>query len=806
MLFRSMRDYYENAVTGYYNTHPEELVGTGMTLAEAVEKETKRRLDELEVNIYIDDSKLFADTTYTAPVQSGIDHGSYGDGFNYYTVDMRNVDINAIDIRAIPVVIEVEFEDNGKTYTYKEEYNINYHKLSDDNTLAKGDSDFGVLGHEPVNPGETKKDPVTEHDRPYKQYSISFVLDEVEIYAHANHDHEGNTTMIYLDQYVTNQDGSRSTVSVAVGRNGYVSQRVHLNAGLNEFVIRVVSESGVYSEDYYIDIFRTTANLDPEWAKIANENTVKPDPYAAFMPMSGSAVQGSFGSYVMGDVDPALNAKPTLNFLPQDTESVIALVTMYRKDANGLYTESKTTRPTNNQPNTLFDYAAEGWTLDPMPDEDTVVMVSHGILAMQGTFTERAVFNIMPEEGRFPDTGYDRETKADYSYVSSDGSVKTVEVLSTEEHLTITTNGDGATVYTFTEATYETITLWDNETISTRPLTETTRIYTVSSRGYTEEITQVLYKYFEIHLDAVNRDMLNVFVAPDKKLFSEDDPGIKRATWESEEKWATTDDVGAFVVKVPRKTREASIRAHTLVSKAILEELARAQLMQFGTQSPVHAYLEVTGRFDTPEAIVLSTLPLHHNETGDYYELNLRLFYQFTNPSSAPIVVPPPQDFKLHIYLANSEAYLVELDAARTDGTPLTLNPGFDMNRDKGGKDYVINIDDGVSSIDFPAIKAVEGAHVQVQLPGTSSFVGLTDTKLEDVAIKLGQNTMPIRVVSEDESVVTEYTVVINNYVRDRVSRLRDIQLIKNWDKADGGIWCDFAPVFDPELDRKSVV
>ena len=239
-----MRDYYENAVTGYYNTHPEELVGTGMTLAEAVEKETKRRLDELEVNIYIDDSKLFADTTYTAPVQSGIDHGSYGDGFNYYTVDMRNVDINAIDIRAIPVVIEVEFEDNGKTYTYKEEYNINYHKLSDDNTLAKGDSDFGVLGHEPVNPGETKKDPVTEHDRPYKQYSISFVLDEVEIYAHANHDHEGNTTMIYLDQYVTNQDGSRSTVSVAVGRNGYVSQRVHLNAGLNEFVIRVVSESG----------------------------------------------------------------------------------------------------------------------------------------------------------------------------------------------------------------------------------------------------------------------------------------------------------------------------------------------------------------------------------------------------------------------------------------------------------------------------------------------------------------------------------------------------------------------------------
>ena len=155
--------------------------------------------------------------------------------------------------------------------------------------------------------------------------------------------------------------------------------------------------------------------------------------------------------------------------------------------------------------------------------------------------------------------------------MSSDGSVKTVEVLSTEEHLTITTNGDGATVYTFTEATYETITLWDNETISTRPLTETTRIYTVSSRGYTEEITQVLYKYFEIHLDAVNRDMLNVFVAPDKKLFSEDDPGIKRATWESEEKWATTDDVGAFVVKVPRKTREASIRAHTLVSKAILE-------------------------------------------------------------------------------------------------------------------------------------------------------------------------------------------------------------------------------------------
>ena len=154
--------------------------------------------------------------------------------------------------------------------------------------------------------------------------------------------------MIYLDQYVTNQDGSRSTVSVAVGRNGYVSQRVHLNAGLNEFVIRVVSESGVYSEDYYIDIFRTTANLDPEWAKIANENTVKPDPYAAFMPMSGSAVQGSFGSYVMGDVDPALNAKPTLNFLPQDTESVIALVTMYRKDANGLYTESKTTRPTNS--------------------------------------------------------------------------------------------------------------------------------------------------------------------------------------------------------------------------------------------------------------------------------------------------------------------------------------------------------------------------------------------------------------------------------------------------------------------------
>ena len=173
---------------------------------------------------------------------------------------------------------------------------------------------------------------------------------------------------------------------------------------------------------------------------------------------------------------------------------------------------------------------------------------------------------------------------------------------------------------------FRSITLWDNETISTRPLTETTRIYTVSSRGYTEEITQVLYKYFEIHLDAVNRDMLNVFVAPDKKLFSEDDPGIKRATWESEEKWATTDDVGAFVVKVPRKTREASIRAHTLVSKAILEELARAQLMQFGTQSPVHAYLEVTGRFDTPEAIVLSTLPLHHNETGDYYELNLRLF------------------------------------------------------------------------------------------------------------------------------------------------------------------------------------
>ena len=195
---------------------------------EALAAETKRALDAYVASQGLDpkDYPTKVKIGNAPPLGDGIEQLEKGDG----TRSTAKATIDG-EFTVVPVYVMVP--------NYSRKYEIIFHRMSDDASLM----DMGVTGRKLM----------PEFSSGVKEYSVDVDsdADTAEIFAKANHNHDGATTVVSLAS-VDVQTGASS--SIAAKRVELVEE-VPLNYGENVFTIKVTAEKG-NTEKYTLRIYR----------------------------------------------------------------------------------------------------------------------------------------------------------------------------------------------------------------------------------------------------------------------------------------------------------------------------------------------------------------------------------------------------------------------------------------------------------------------------------------------------------------------------------------------------------------------
>ncbi|MCM1296384.1 MAG: cadherin-like beta sandwich domain-containing protein, partial [Muribaculaceae bacterium] len=562
---------------------------------------------------------------------------------------------------------------------FKLDYSATYHILSHDATLKPGKwgVDMGVQGYDPdyVKARIQPTDPAYEYS-----YDLPNAVREVYIWANINHDHDNTQAGISLYRQV----GSDWVLQVSNVTN--LHQLVSLNVGVNDFRIVVTSELGD-TETYLIRINRAGVDLALEYVRVNGIPAIyepTTDSYFAYVPKFAPSL-GNRPTVTAQAVDHKYGITTIWNSLVHDVNKAGDI-----NPADGAYIgrEAKLSGVTLRS-----EY--EIGTTDP--NTPMQIMVS-----MESVDVTRRSY-----DGPLPADQYPAD-------------------MNDEDGTLITRDANGYVLIN------------NNEGI----VTKTAVTYAIENGELVTTTTKTQYRVYNLNLIEVESDLVGVIVDSHYGTFlpvdgDRDNP--RTAKWDENEDWynppagyesvmnviskrntvdkgvSIPDDdrtvFGTYVVGVPSKTKEVSIRVNTLVNND--NDL---QQVKIGA-TPWRVADRATGQGGKPtnNFTIEGMLKLVIPDDVDYMEVPIYLTYNKYNESDPGIL------YMLHIYRYSSDAYLANLEA-ETPGqytesgkpTPLTTSPVFQAL--PGYPAYDITVESNVETVDFTDILPNEGSTETVQV------------------------------------------------------------------------------------------